>query len=211
MSSPTPFAWRTATDRTLDDLLQDAATPEFLRAPLRRWMTWQERNQTTVAQALRAAQLAPAWAANLVVLDAQVGDEAQSQPYAAALRRPRAWSWLAVPGPLPPHAADWVARAPTDDPIVYAAAALRVDAAGRLTHLRLALTGVSARPVFVPAGLEDFLGRPADEATWRAIARAVAEAVRPKDDFRGSAAYRRAMAEVLTRRALQAARVPASA
>ncbi len=211
MTSQSAFFWRTSTDRSLDALAHDPDAPEFLRAPLRRWMTWQERNQTTLAQALRAAQLAPAWAANLVVLQAHVGDASQSQPYAQALRRPRAWAWLALPHAPWPHAADWVARAPTDDPIVYVAAALQIDAAGHLAAVQVALTGVSARPVFLPTSPANFVGQPATDETLQALAQAVAAETRPKGDFRGSAEYRRAMAAVLTRRALQAARALATA
>ena len=207
MSSTMPTAfWQVAADRLLDAVAHDPSAPAFVRRPLLRWVTWQQRNQTTVAQALRTPQLAPAWAANLVVLDAQVADaHVAAQPYAQALKRARTWAQVAVPLPLAPHAADWVARAPTDEPIVYVAAALRLDAAGQVAGLRVALTGVSPRPVFVPQGLETFVGRPATPTTWQAIAEAIAAQTRPKDDVRGSAAYRRAMAAVLTRRALQGA------
>ncbi len=205
LASSLATGWRVATDRALEAVVRDPAAPEFLRAPLMRWLTWQVRNQTTVLQALRAPQLAPAWAANLVVTAAQVEHDGTTRAFADALARARPWQHLIVPLPLWPHAADWVARAPTDPPIVYAAAAVHLDPQGRLLGLRLALTGVSPRPVFVPQSLDAFVGRAAEPATWAAVAQAVAAQTRPKDDFRGSAEYRRAMAQVLTRRALQAA------
>lgn len=65
-----------------------------------------------------------------------------------------------------------VARTPSDRPIVAACAVRRGDAR------RVALCGVAARPILA-------------DAAWN-----------PPDDFKGSAAYRRAMAEVVAARAL---------
>ncbi len=97
-----------------------------------------------------------------------------------------------------------VARTPTDQPIVAAVAALAV-ADGRCTHVRLALTGVASRPLRLPE-IETMLTgqalRPDDLAEAGARVPALIE---PLADFRASAGYRREMAGVVARRALQTA------
>jgi CO/xanthine dehydrogenase FAD-binding subunit len=47
------------------------------------------------------------------------------------------------------------------------------------------------------------VGAPLDKERIRAVAAAVEAEVSPKGDYRGSAEYRRAMAGVMTRRALE--------
>jgi CO/xanthine dehydrogenase FAD-binding subunit len=76
-------------------------------------------------------------------------------------------------------AAERVARTPADDPIVAAVARVGDDG-----EVRLALCGVGNRPVLLfPSDLDTLA---------------------PPGDFRGSAAYRREMAALLTRRVLAA-------
>jgi len=96
-----------------------------------------------------------------------------------------------------PAAASWrgalarVARSPRDQAIVAAAAAVSA------TTARVAVAGASAAPIVV----ETRIG--ADRAEVAAhLAAAVAEQTDPIGDYRGSVEYRRAMAAVLARRAL---------
>ena len=71
--------------------------------------------------------------------------------------------------------------------------------------IRIALGSVGLTPVR-PAQAEELLrGKPLTEGNIRACAAAVKESVAPMDDFRGSAEYKRDMAEVFTRRAIQQA------
>jgi len=97
-----------------------------------------------------------------------------------------------VPGRV--DAAYKVAKRQTDDiSLVAAAFALQRDAAGVVTHVRLAYGGVAATPVRARQ-CEAFLeGRVLDADT---IAEAIARLEReftPLDDVRGSADYRRAL------------------
>jgi carbon-monoxide dehydrogenase medium subunit len=96
-----------------------------------------------------------------------------------------------------------VSRTPADAPIV-AVAAMLAFAGDRVAHARLALAGVAGTVVRLPE-IEAML---ADQAlTPDLIASAAArvpELLHPAGDFRGSAEYRRAMAGVLTQRALKA-------
>jgi carbon-monoxide dehydrogenase medium subunit len=71
--------------------------------------------------------------------------------------------------------------------------------------VRIALGSVGTTPVHATAAEALLRGRPLTEENIRACAAAVKEAVAPLDDFRGSAAYKRDMAEVFTRRAIQQA------
>ena len=97
-----------------------------------------------------------------------------------------------------------VGRTPADAPIVVAAAAVGWKD-GRCIYARLALGGVAETPIRLPEVemlLEQHL------LTAELITRAAALAatlVQPTGDFRGSAEYRRAMAGVLTERALDQA------
>jgi CO/xanthine dehydrogenase FAD-binding subunit len=74
---------------------------------------------------------------------------------------------------------------------------------GAVCEARVALTGVWPEPVRLAEAPSQLVGAPLDEARIRAVATAVEGEVAPKGDFRGSEAYRRAMAGVLTRRALE--------
>lgn len=97
-----------------------------------------------------------------------------------------------------------VARTPRDRPIV--AAAVRLARRGdRCAEARIALGGVAPRPLRVrevEALLSDV---PFDDYLAATAARRAAADLQPPTDFRGTAEYRQAMAEVLTRRALREA------
>jgi len=73
---------------------------------------------------------------------------------------------------------------------VNSALRLTRDEAGRIVDLRLSAGGVAPVPLLL-GGLEGFIGRPADRATFAELAQVVAAAVQPIDDVRGSAAYKR--------------------
>jgi probable selenate reductase FAD-binding subunit len=79
-------------------------------------------------------------------------------------------------------------RTPADKPIVSAVARRAADG------VRLALSGVAARPVLSRTAL---IRTGSDAAAWAA-------GLDPPSDFRGSSAYRRALAVTLARRAVKA-------
>jgi carbon-monoxide dehydrogenase medium subunit len=97
-----------------------------------------------------------------------------------------------------------VARTPRDRPIVCAVARMEL-AKGIAANVRLALGGVASVPVRAN-GAEQLLERKslASDRIAAAAEKAAAETA-PMGDFRGSAEYRREMAQVLSRRALSAA------
>ena len=103
--------------------------------------------------------------------------------------------------------------------IVGAAAVVRLDADGRVEYARVAMTALAPTIQRVPAAEEALLGTDAGADAARAAGEAVAAAARPISDVRGSANYRRAMAAVITQRAVTTAatrarggvvRIPAS-
>ncbi len=82
--------------------------------------------------------------------------------------------------------------------------AVLLDFAGNVvTEARLAFGAVAPTIVRAPAAEAALLGRPLDPAQIEEAARLIPQAIRPIDDVRASAAYRRHLAGVITRRALQ--------
>ncbi len=202
MPSTEPIRWKIRVSSPLQAVVDDPHAPPALIRPLRLFLTWQVRNETRVAKIISTPQLAAPWAAALVALGAQLQrDSGKSQSFAHAMYRREPWDVLTVPNDGWTFADEYVARAPTDDPIVYAAAATWVED-GILRGVRLALTGVSRLAVYVPKAPAQWIGKPLNAETIQAIAQAVSREVRPKGDFRGSEPYRRAMTEVLVRRVL---------
>ena len=114
---------------------------------------------------------------------------------------------VAIRLPRPkPHSADaylrLTPRSEMDIAVVGSAVSLTLDAHGVCTAARVALAAVAPTPLLVPEAAAALVGsRLDDEALTRAAAAASA-AARPIDDKRGTIAYRRQVAGVLTRRAV---------
>jgi CO/xanthine dehydrogenase FAD-binding subunit len=88
---------------------------------------------------------------------------------------------------------------------VVGAAAFVTVVGGRITAARVTMTALSATIRRIPAAEQALVGAVAGRAAAEAAAAAVAEAALPISDVRASAGYRRAMAAVITRRAIEAA------
>ncbi len=108
---------------------------------------------------------------------------------------------ITLPLSNPSAALHTVARTPSDKPIVAACASAQVEK-GTARQVRLALCGVG-ETVHRALQAEQMLeGQLLTEALIASAARAAAQGLAPRGDFRGSAAYRIEMAVVLARRAL---------
>jgi CO/xanthine dehydrogenase FAD-binding subunit len=103
--------------------------------------------------------------------------------------------------------------------VVGAGAYVRFGSDGRVVEARVAMTALAPTVRLVPEAGEALVGTLADPAAIALAGDAVAAASTPISDVRGSADYRRAMAAVITRRAIGAAvarakgvevRIPAS-
>ena len=114
---------------------------------------------------------------------------------------------VVVPPPAPGSGGDYQRRTRTamDIAVVGAAAAVTVNGGSTCTEARICLASVAPTPLRA-AGAEAVLrGKELTAERIAEAARAAAAEARPIDDVRASATYRRAMVEVLTRRALNRA------
>jgi carbon-monoxide dehydrogenase medium subunit len=184
-------------------------------------LSWQLRNENMVIQAVRSPRLAPQFLAALLALGAEVlvGESARAllagegKLLADILRQatPHFDSMSAVCVPLDVPGRAWgesrVTRTPADAPIVGAIAVVDLDdsrgARAVVRQARLALTGAWGDPARLVESAGLLVGDALSAARIQQVAAAVEQEVAPRDDFYGSADYRRAMAAVLTRRALE--------
>jgi|WetSurMetagenome_2_1015567.scaffolds.fasta_scaffold15731_3 CO/xanthine dehydrogenase FAD-binding subunit len=175
------------------------------------------RNRATVGGNLADASPAADTAPPLLALDAEVElaslDGIRRVPLVdflvgvrKTLRRPDELL-IAVRFPVPPDGSDShfhkVGLRKADAiSVLSAAVAVTCDAAGRCTAVRIALGALAPRPLRATAAETLLVG---EKLTPVAIARAAhlaGEAVRPINDIRGSADYRRQVTEVIVRRLL---------
>jgi len=104
----------------------------------------------------------------------------------------------------------FIPRNEMDIAVVGAGVALTLDATrSRCTAARVALAAVAPTPLLVPEAGAALVDGPLSENLLEKAAQAARAAARPISDMRGDADYRRHLAGVLTRRALQAALVRA--
>jgi len=122
------------------------------------------------------------------------------------LRRGVLITELFIPKPQVPYRLGFahVGRTPRDRPIICAAAFLHLDG-GVCREVRLALGGVAEHPLRARDAEAFLQGRPPTPENIQEAASRAAAPLNPPGDFRGSSEYRRAMAEVLARRALSQA------
>jgi len=208
--------WDIDADAPLQAVLDSPECSPPLRPLMRRALTgavsWQMRNETPVRGALSAPRIAPQWVATLLALGATVTVEGDAGPaqfgLEAVLRREARGRVETLHVPV--GAVRWgeacVGRTPADEPIVAAVAGVEMDGpspTGTVRGARVAVVGAWPEPVRLAEAAAQLVGGPLDEPSIRAVAEAVEREVAPRGDFRGSEEYRRAMAGVLTRRALE--------
>jgi len=189
------------------DLADSPVIPRILRDAARGMANRNVRNAATVGGNLGAARSCSSLVPALLVLDARVRvhGAAESRPLADWLAAPsRIVTYVEIPAAPGLRAAygRW-SRTACDLSVLTCAAAYRLDgeAAG---DLRIACGGLDARSRRFPELERLFEGRPLpgrDEA-----AAAIAPLLKPIDDLRGSAAFKRLRASELVAEALLAAR-----
>jgi len=207
--------WGIDTGAPLQSFMEWLECPVLLRQSLIGPISWQRRNEFSVGQALRNLRLAPewvaallAWGATVSLRDATAGETCALADVLARKGEARAIKLLHVSrvdtgtSVVRRWGEAHVARTPADEPIV--SVIVVVDLAdGVVQEARIALTGVWQVPVALGAAANKLLGNGLTPVEITTAAAAVRQEVRPQRDFRGSAKYRRNMAFVLTRRALQ--------
>ena len=177
------------------------------------------RNRATVAGNLADASPAADTAPPLLALDAEVELSSQAGtrrvPLADFLvgvrktvRRPdELLTAVRIPLPEGVHRAGHFhklgLRRADAISVLSAAAVVTWDTAGRCTAARIALGALAPHPLRATAAEETLLGQVLTPALISEAARLAGEATRPIDDIRGTAAYRREVAEVIVRRLLE--------
>jgi carbon-monoxide dehydrogenase medium subunit len=206
-------SWEIACDATLQAVVESAGCAELFRRTLTGSVSWQVRNRTTTGRVLTTPSAALSWFAALLALGAEVSVEGQGHvPVHQFLERRIKGRLQTLHVPVlgcdgtPLRGICWgearVARTPSDEPIVSAVAAVE-GVPSAITRARLALTGVWARPVAMADAASLLVGGRLTAGRIRDVAAKVEAEVAPKGDFLGSAEYRRAMAGVMARRALE--------
>jgi carbon-monoxide dehydrogenase medium subunit len=209
--------WTVEADATLQSLLDAPECPELLCRALTGIHSWQMRNETTVRRTLQASQLMPQWLAALLALgaavtiegenDAELGRSEGKVPLQDLLEHEVNGQVTALHIPAQGSGSRWgaahVARTSADEPIVAAVAVVEMNA-GVVEEARIVLTGAWPERLRLAKASGTLVGESLSEDRIRAVAAAVEEEVEPQGDYLGSAAYRRAVSGVLTRRALEA-------
>ncbi|MEE8392655.1 MAG: hypothetical protein V3S14_17900 [Anaerolineae bacterium] len=203
--------WSINTDAPLQAIVDSPECPPLLRQTLTGTLSWQTRNETPIHRALTSARIAPQWLAALLALGATVTVERDDGPTEMPLeswaqrRAKEKMSTLHIRADDIAWGKAHVARTPADDPIVAAVAVVKTDG-DMVRQARVVLTGVWSKPVSLAKAPVQLVDGPLDETSIQAVADAVEKEVTPKGNFLGSEEYRRAMAGVLTRRALEECR-----
>ncbi len=208
MVTRTALAQETSARQIYDGLIARAA---------HLWGGSVQRNRATLGGALVVAAPGDPLIAALLVSDALVVLYARhgysEMPMSEFLPRragllaaPARIAEVQVPAPNGDTGAGFatVARTPADGPIVMAAAVLRLDGP-RCTGARLALGGVGPAVTRLSEVEAMLAGQRISAELIASAAARVADLIDPPGDFRGSAEYRRAMACVLSERALREA------
>jgi len=210
-SLTTAESWSIDADAPLQAVFESPECPPLVRQTLSSSLSWQARNETPVRRALASPHVAPYWLAALLALGATItiedGNSPTEIPLETLIRRKAEGRVSALH--IQAVGVRWgeahVARTPADEPIVAAVAALKIDeSSGQAiaSDARVALTGVWPEPVRLAESAAQLTNHPLDKKSIRTVAEAVEKEVAPKGDFLGSEEYRRAMARVLTSRAL---------
>ncbi|MCK4693237.1 MAG: hypothetical protein KAT23_06380 [Anaerolineales bacterium] len=196
---------------TLQAVYECPDCPEPVRQALSGWVSWQERIGTTVERAIRSPKQAPQWVAALLALGAKVTfledeiDESGLADYLARVNSKRGkLGGVRLPLEVPERV--WgeahVVRTPADEPIVAAIAVVDLDS-NVVRRARLGLTGVWREAARLAEAAQMLVGGPLTEERIQPVIAALDGEIDPKNDFLGSDTYRRAMAGVVARRALE--------
>lgn len=177
------------------------------------------RNMATVGGGLAHADPAQDPPPVFMALDARVrlrsgGGEREvavsdlfSDYYETVLQPGEILTEVIVPRPSPSAKFAYLKFLPRteDDYATVAVAARAENQQGVCRNVRVALAAAGPTPIRATAVEQALEGQAATAAAVRQAAEAVAGQVDPLDDFRGSSAYKRDMAVVFTRRALEQA------
>lgn len=189
----------------------------FLCDVYRRVATVRIRNMATVGGGLAHADPAQDPPPGFITLDARVRLRSKSGErvlpvadlftdyYETVIQPGEILTEVIVPRPAPAAKFAYLKFLPrTEDDYATVAVAARAETDGGICrNLRIALAAAGPTSIRATAVEQALEGRVITPAAVREAAEAVAGQVDPLDDFRGSSAYKRDMAVVFTRRALE--------
>lgn len=200
----------------LQAVAEDTRIPAALRDALTRTLTPNLLNGASVAESLTAARPIVEWLAALEAAGATVqcmtGSGLDEYSVSAFLNLPDdpAKRGFVTQVILPETGQGgvigtaFVARTPTDRPIINAAVFVRrAEDTATVTDARAVIAGASATVITV-IDLPNLVGSPLDLAHIEHAVMPIPALVNPVADYKGSVAYRREMAQVCVRRALEA-------
>jgi len=200
---------------TLQQVVESPLVRDVLKRSITRTLPLNIRNNTSVAESLKAKDPPREWFAALVAWDVGVEQllptgERVIDGIASLLKGTTEQTLssgiitcINIPALTAREAfgTAYVARTPADIPIVNAAIYLMLDDNGNVDFPFAAMCGASVDGV-VNLHLETLDGNPLNEANIASAAKWVMAQVDPVGDYRGSAEYRREMARVTVQRAL---------
>ena len=195
-------------DQLLETVYRIDDLPEMLRSAIVSDKNWQKRNEYSIEKTLLSPGLASQWVAALLSLGACVvfesGVEAPLSDFLQRKVNEGKLISLSIPCDQPEQVSgnSAVRFIPTDEPIVASYAVLNVKD-GVVQKARIALTGASREQAKLVDAAEQMVGKVFNDALIEEVVAAVTQEVSPKDDYRGSVDYRREMAGLMTRRALE--------
>jgi carbon-monoxide dehydrogenase medium subunit len=176
----------------------------------------QVRNMGTIGGSLAHADPAADYPAAITALEGEIvarsvkgervikAQEFFKGPFSTALRSDELLVEVRVPSMEGYFGAAYeklVFRA-TDYAIVGVAAVLELDRGGAIQGARVALTGVGSTPVRAKSVEEELIGKQASKDLIVKVSARASEGLNPPSDVRASSEYRKAMAAVMTKRAL---------
>ena len=193
---------------SLEDVYQNPHCPDILRSTLQS-IVWQRRVEYKIERVMLSPNLAPSWAAALLALGAKIhfSETGETNPLEKFLYRAgsqsQKFSGVLVPVHIPGRVCriQEVSRTPSEPPIVFAAVVLQIEQ-DFIHQARIAFTGVWPKTTRLAKAADLLLDKALSEELIEKVASAVEQEVNPADDFLGGITYRKAMARVLTRRAL---------
>lgn len=192
---------------SLDAVFIDANCPIVLKDALQKTVVWQVRNETSVEKAVSAASLLPEVTLALLALDAHVlfssGDTLALDAFYQRSSKRDVMKALLIPVVESRYyGTGRIGVSPSSDPIVAVAASVDIDST-RIVQTRIALFGVWPGRQWLAKSVSQLEGAELTDGSITQAAEAVMQEVDPKEDYHGSAEYRRSMAGVLVRRALE--------
>lgn len=195
-------------DESLEGVYRYSSCPDLLRQIIKNVLSWHKRNEISIENSVLSSKQTALWIAALLVMESWVTyEDGQKEMLANLIKHKensRRIGSLSIPVDVPgrEYGIAHVEMTPFDFPIVSAVAAIEFSN-GIIKKAHLALTGTWKQGERMVKATEVLIGKKLNDSLIQKVASAVEKEVNPKGDYRGSIEYRRAMAGLMTKRALE--------